>query len=738
MDALQQIIYILSFLLNGFLSLRIFMSEPFGKVRVTSRLFFSLISGAISLWSLLMFCLPLVNYDLFLGRLIYCLAILACYFLLLFIVNFPNKYEAWSVKRTILFSGVTVLFFLGFLFSNFMTSVNFTTVPPSPVFSKEGGIIFLMYIVTYLSLFVYIFSRKVLKEQGVEKFQLQYLFFGFVISIAIVLAGTMFFPYVLNIHSYRSIAPLSFIVFDFFVWRAIESRRLSSINFIIAKILNAFIVGLILYLVIFFLRIFQEKLLNWSFFSPETITMDLIVAFGYGFFFLYGFNWYNTHLKSFKKDGSSTLLNVFQEFDKIFAKDLTKDKLLLQIEEILIDYYRLSKVYFVDNMSDLYSKKFRDQLGLRSVYVVQELQNGDLKRSLSKNNVALICKITESSILVVSEKNNKSAFTKSEIDLFEQIVPRLNLILSKVEVYDKITIFNDELEKQVIEKTKSLSVKVSELQEARQKETDMVDIMGHELRTPATIVNLNLDMLAVLWQRIADKVNDKEIKDKFELYTGRISDGNNREIKLINTLLASAKLDGKRLILNKEPVNIIKAIELGILAQQKEADRKGLYLTFVKPKTADSYPEVFVDKVRVQEILDNLINNAVKYTAKGGVKISVSKGPLFVEIKVTDTGSGMPKEALKNLGKKFYRVGQHTSNKERNHGFEVVRPGGTGLGLYVTYGLVKAHGGRISVASEVGKGTEFTFTLPIYKKSDKSYIKAGEKDMFAQLGLSKE
>lgn len=177
---------------------------------------------------------------------------------------------------------------------------------------------------------------------------------------------------------------------------------------------------------------------------------------------------------------------------------------------------------------------------------------------------------------------------------------------------------------------------------------------------------------------------------------------------------------------------------MGILGQQKDAEHKGLYIKFTKPKDADKYRPIFADKIRIQEVVDNLINNGVKYTQKGGITISISKDKESVEVTVSDTGVGMPKEAIKQLGKKFYRIAQHTSDKNGKNGATVVRPGGTGLGLYVTYGLVKAHGGTIVAKSEIGKGSEFTFKLPFMKPGQKYTPLEDQKDVFKKIGLSSQ
>jgi len=132
-----------------------------------------------------------------------------------------------------------------------------------------------------------------------------------------------------------------------------------------------------------------------------------------------------------------------------------------------------------------------------------------------------------------------------------------------------------------------------------------------------------------------------------------------------------------------------------------------------------------------------LISNAIKYTNKGGVKIKVSHNKKFVKIDISDTGIGMSEEDLKNVGKKFYRSNQYLNKEGKN--VPLVRPGGSGLGLFVTFGLIKAHGGTIKVKSKLGKGSTFSFTLPLVKQMNKAQgsVSKYNGDMFEKLGLKK-
>jgi signal transduction histidine kinase len=268
--------------------------------------------------------------------------------------------------------------------------------------------------------------------------------------------------------------------------------------------------------------------------------------------------------------------------------------------------------------------------------------------------------------------------------------------------------------KEVAKTSKKLEKKNEELRESAKRERDMIDILGHELRTPMSIIKSGFGLLDMVFRnQVYEKIGAKA-EELLKKYVERIDENIEREINLIDTLLSSTKLEKDKLALSREDVDIVDVIEDAITGQQGLILRKGLELKFKKPKNWENYPKIYADRGRIQEVIDNILNNAVKYTEDGSIRIDIEYGPDFVKLKIKDTGVGIPERALQNLGKKFFRVNQYT-NGDTERSLEMVRPGGTGLGLYVTYGIVKAHNGKIWAQSEEGKGTTFYIVLPRYK-----------------------
>ncbi len=350
---------------------------------------------------------------------------------------------------------------------------------------------------------------------------------------------------------------------------------------------------------------------------------------------------------------------------------------------------------------------------------------------MENNKVEIIFSLSDENkfngVVLIGKKYDRNLFTANDIEFLDSVMQSTHMALTRAFLYSELQSFNQTLQQKVDLQTKELQVKIVELQEARQKENDMIDIMGHELRTPATIVKLNAQLL--------DKF-DKEIDSDpqaYKRYVDRIKIAVENEIKLINTLLSSAKLEGDKIVIEPEEINIREEIEMAIHGNEREAKDKNLPII---NNTDQNTPNVFADKARVVEVLNNLVSNGVKYTDTGSVTVSSTYNEAEVEITIADTGKGIAKEDLPKLGQKFYRVSNYTESSDSGR-VDIVRPGGTGLGLFVTFNLIRKMGGDVRVESELGKGSKFIFTLPRYNGQKDGFHKTQSNDMFEKLGLKK-
>lgn len=231
---------------------------------------------------------------------------------------------------------------------------------------------------------------------------------------------------------------------------------------------------------------------------------------------------------------------------------------------------------------------------------------------------------------------------------------------------------------------------VAELERVDKLRKDLIADIAHELRTPLSNVR---GYIEALYDGVIqlDENSKKYIYDEVLLLT-----------RLIEDLHELALAESGELGLYCQPVDIRDIASATVKSLQPKLDEKQIKLNLELP---DMPAIASVDRERIQQVLLNLLVNAINFTPeKGEITVSVKQNDDEIEVSVTDTGIGIPPEDLPYIFERFYRV-----DKSRTRA-----TGGTGLGLTIARRLVEAHGGNIKAESEVGKGSRFTFTLKAY------------------------
>jgi PAS domain S-box-containing protein len=241
---------------------------------------------------------------------------------------------------------------------------------------------------------------------------------------------------------------------------------------------------------------------------------------------------------------------------------------------------------------------------------------------------------------------------------------------------------------------------VTEEQELEKMKLDFVSIAAHELRAPLTTVLGYLSFLSK--PETLAKLNDYEKE-----FLARATLSSTNLNKLIENLLAVSKIEQGRMIIEPNEIDLSIIINKTVNSFQDIAKNKGLILQYLQPQK--SLPLVIADPDRIEEVLANLINNALNYTEQGKITISVHQEGPFLVTAVSDSGKGIPQEAMTHLFTKFFRVKGKLEAGSK----------GTGLGLYISKNIITAHKGKIWVESQLGIGSTFYFSLPIaYPKKD--------------------
>jgi len=295
------------------------------------------------------------------------------------------------------------------------------------------------------------------------------------------------------------------------------------------------------------------------------------------------------------------------------------------------------------------------QSGYRSVLAVPLLRENNLLGALAVN------------------RNSAGAFT-----------PETSELLQTFATQSALAIQNARLFREIEEKSRQLEL-------ASRHKSEFLANMSHELRTP---LNAIIGFSEVLAERLFGEVNDKQAE-----YLGDILQSGRHLLSLINDILDLSKIEAGRMELEKTGFDLSGAIDNTLTLVRERAHRRGIAL---EREVDDGLARICADERKVKQVLLNLLSNALKFTPEGGrIEVRARADGAVVEIAVSDTGVGIAPEDQATVFEEFRQVGTAARKVE-----------GTGLGLAISRKFIELHGGRIWVASEVGEGSTFAFTLP--------------------------
>ena len=328
----------------------------------------------------------------------------------------------------------------------------------------------------------------------------------------------------------------------------------------------------------------------------------------------------------------------------------------------------------------------------------------------SKDNVLIIVNPQTENIFKIE---TKLLVGKSIIELMEfpSLRPLINLLVESPAGTEKIR----DISRKELELNRNLILEVSTFPILREGEeigisvilhdvsreklieqmkTEFVSLSAHQLRTPLSAIKWTLRM--ILDGDLGDIT--KEQRD----FLNKTYQSNERMISLINDLLNVARIEEGRYLYKQSSIQIEELIQAVVSSYKDEAERKKINLKFQRPK--EYFSRVNLDEEKLGLAIQNLIDNAIRYTQPGGqVTVSLRRANMEIEILVKDSGVGIPEDQQERVFGKFFR-GTNAIRLETE---------GSGLGLFIAKNIVEAHGGKIWFESEENKGTTFHLILPI-------------------------
>jgi two-component system, OmpR family, sensor histidine kinase VicK len=302
---------------------------------------------------------------------------------------------------------------------------------------------------------------------------------------------------------------------------------------------------------------------------------------------------------------------------------------------------------------------------------------GDMSISFNEFSVKYDLGVSLEEVLYIGTSGSK----ERDIDLNNKFIRTYFAIFTDEEKKAEgiITVLQDITEQQKLEKMRQ----------------EFVANVSHELRTPLTSIKSYTETL------LDGAMEDREITEKF---LNVINSESDRMTRLVKDLLQLSRLDNEQMQWNLQPVSFVNLVKSTVEKMQIGAKNKGQQL---ESYIIGEIPDIKADRDRIEQVVINIISNALKYTPEGGsVTVYIGKMYSDVYMKVVDTGIGIPDKDIPRIFERFYRVDKARSREM----------GGTGLGLSIAKEIVEAHGGTITISSEFGKGTEFIVSLPLENK----------------------
>jgi len=572
---------------------------------------------------------------------------------------------------------------------------------------------------------------KFIKSTGINRLQIWYLLLGTGISTLIgIVTNVILFFYTTE---YNWIGPSGTIIMVVFITYAITRYRLMDIRLII---LRSAVFGLIVFitasifsvistliallftdlagvkssvissvvivvlLTIFYssLRKFIEKITN-SFLYKKSYNPDTLLA-------------EITRVTSSILDLNHLLSTICKILDSAFSAQNIGVALLHNGGQLEVTYQQGFQKGVAEGLvsyPDVVNILHKEVKRLDGILVIDEMrtrhENGEfepvsieLLDALHNNDVAIILPlyVKEQMIGIIEIGNKKSGdpYNSQDLKTLRIIAGQAAVAIENAKLYEEMKDFNVKLADEVERKTAQLRKANLELRQLDQAKSEFISIASHQLRTPLTVIKGYISMMR--------EGNFGEVPKPIMKNLEKVYSSNERLIHLVENLLDISRIESGRQEFDWKKINLEDTVKIVVDNLKQNAKAKDLKLIFDKSKKKT--PQVVADPNKIHEVIMNFVDNAIKYTKKGEIDVSLVHNPKdnLITFCVKDTGRGIDPTIKKGLFKKF----------SRGKGSFRVHTEGVGLGLYVAKMIIDSHKGKIWAESKGrDKGAKFCFSL---------------------------
>ncbi|MFA6217521.1 MAG: ATP-binding protein [Candidatus Omnitrophota bacterium] len=416
-------------------------------------------------------------------------------------------------------------------------------------------------------------------------------------------------------------------------------------------------------------------------------------------------------LQQLSREISTTLeeSQIFQRIDSSYLEDLGFEKALAFLWdeekkgfEIQLNLgYQEAETQAVCSLVASHTGEFTELI--KKERILSSLSSSETNAFKEQINLAfkanlfviapLLPKDGSQGFLFVGINNKNTLITEGDQESISILANQIGQSLENARLFEKTWHAHQELEKRVEERTRELSRVLEEVKNISQRKTDFVSSVSHELRTPLTSIKGYASIL------LAGKLG--ALPQEVHLRLEKINRHSDELVQLVNDLLDISRIESGKVTMKLVEQTLKKTADevidlLGVQAKEKQID--------LSNKIPDDTITVLADRNQLQRVFINIINNAIKFTPQQG-SITVTCNKIennYIQVDITDTGSGIPLEAQKAIFEEFYRVDNLINQQVK----------GTGLGLALVKHIIEAHKGKIWVNSKLGAGSTFSFTLP--------------------------
>lgn len=726
-----------SFLIN--LALSLFLLRNSLKTKSSSTRYFSYFGLTITFWCITMFLFRQVGTEsesLLLSRILYFAASFTPSTYVIFCLSFLDQ----PVKR----KSVFIIMFLNLVvaISTFHPQfINSVVIPASGEKIINFGIVYTILYTAYIpTLFMTGFSILIFKyfkySTPLTKAQLSLIIIGSISTSSLAMVSNLLMP---TFGDFRLnwFGQISTIIWISTVFYAIIRYQLFDIRVILGRV-TYFSLTTVIVLIGYY---FALNLTTVLFEDPRKIA-TLITGIPIALTFVLFYDGYRHYIQ---KNISSKLINpgfdIPEETIKYNSRmgslvkyDTVTEELIKTIEQttrpqyvgiisivkgiyylnegtqkknLNISVQRLVEIWEKVDFTILYTDLLEYDLPRKFLLYRDEILN--IQAQMNKFGIKILAPIHKENkiygVMALGPKEGDDLYNSVQIEYLRNLCEITALGMVRAYLYKDIDDFNKNLQNRIEAATHQIAEKNKRLEETLKFERDMLDILGHELRTPLGTVRNAIGVFGIKYQ--SGKISNEEVSKFVDMSTENIK----REIQLLEALLASAKIDNQKLSLDFSQVDANDVVMDSFESYRYDSKTKGLDLRIELPETK---LVGYADRLRIQQVMDNLTSNAVKYTATGTVTLKLEDIGDRLKFSVQDTGEGIAAEDIPKLGQKFFRINPYLNSDGKLGNRKIVRPGGTGIGLYVVFQLIKYMYGEISVTSKLGEGSVFSFTVKKY------------------------